>query len=88
MIRFMSSASIMTWAMNEGSKGIHERLQVAREITAVRRAQDLIRDSGLVVQEHSSGNVTRAAEMCDLTRAAFQRIMRSLDLDRSQFTSG
>ncbi len=36
----------------------------------------------------TGGNVTRAAEMCDLTRAAFQRIMRSLDLDRSQFTSG
>ncbi len=33
------------------------------------------------------GNVTRAAEMCGLTRAAFQRIMRSLKLDRSQFTS-
>ncbi len=36
----------------------------------------------------TGGNVTRAAEMCDLTRAAFQRIMRSLDLDRRQFTSG
>jgi len=36
----------------------------------------------------TSGNVTRAAERCGLTRAAFQRIMRSLDLDRSQFTGG
>ncbi len=36
----------------------------------------------------TGGNVTRAAEMCDLTRAAFQRIMRSLDLDRRRFTSG
>ncbi len=32
------------------------------------------------------GNVTRAAEMCGLTRAAFQRIMRSLGLDRRQFS--
>jgi DNA-binding NtrC family response regulator len=32
------------------------------------------------------GNVTHAAEKCGLTRAAFQRIMRSLDLDRSRFT--
>ncbi len=34
----------------------------------------------------TQGNVTRAAEMCGLTRAAFQRIMRSLNLDRDQFT--
>jgi len=33
----------------------------------------------------SEGNVTRAAERCGLTRAAFQRIMRDLQLDRSQF---
>jgi len=33
----------------------------------------------------SGGNVTQAAEMCDLTRAAFQRIMRSLDIDRGEF---
>ncbi len=32
------------------------------------------------------GNVTQAAEMCDLTRAAFQRIMRSLNIDRRQFS--
>jgi len=31
------------------------------------------------------GNVSRAAEMCGLTRAAFQRLMRSLALDRRQF---
>jgi DNA-binding NtrC family response regulator len=31
------------------------------------------------------GNVTQAAEMCDLSRAAFQRIMRSLGVDRHQF---
>ncbi len=35
----------------------------------------------------TEGNVTHAAEKCGLTRAAFQRIMRSLDLDRDQFTS-
>jgi DNA-binding NtrC family response regulator len=35
----------------------------------------------------SEGNVTRAAEKCGLSRAAFQRIMRSLDLQRDQFTS-
>ncbi|MCP4899537.1 MAG: sigma-54-dependent Fis family transcriptional regulator [bacterium] len=34
----------------------------------------------------TGGNVTRAAERCGLTRAAFQRIMRALDLDRSHFT--
>lgn len=33
----------------------------------------------------TGGNVTRAAETCGLTRAAFQRIMRSLDVDRRQF---
>ncbi len=33
------------------------------------------------------GNVTRAAEMCGLTRAAFQRNMRSLGIDRRQFRS-
>jgi DNA-binding NtrC family response regulator len=36
---------------------------------------------------HSGGNVTHAAEKCGLTRAAFQRIMRSLGLDRTSFTS-
>jgi DNA-binding NtrC family response regulator len=35
----------------------------------------------------TEGNVTRAAERCGLTRAAFQRIMRTLGLDRNQFTS-
>jgi DNA-binding NtrC family response regulator len=34
----------------------------------------------------TEGNVTHAAERCGLTRAAFQRIMRALGLDRSQFT--
>jgi DNA-binding NtrC family response regulator len=33
----------------------------------------------------SRGNVTQAAEMCDLSRAAFQRILRQLDLDRNRF---
>ncbi len=33
----------------------------------------------------TEGNVTRAADKCGLTRAAFQRIMRSLQLDRNQF---
>ena len=37
--------------------------------------------------EQAQGNVTHAAEKCGLTRAAFQRIMRALDLDRNQFTS-
>ena len=31
------------------------------------------------------GNVTQAAEMCSLSRAAFQRIMRSLGVERQQF---
>ena len=33
----------------------------------------------------SSGNVSQAARTCGLTRAALQRIMRSLGLDRSSF---
>jgi len=37
--------------------------------------------------ERTGGNVTHASEKCGLTRAAFQRIMRSLGLDRSQFVS-
>ncbi len=36
----------------------------------------------------TGGNVTRAAERCGLTRAAFQRIMRSLDLDRRHYSDG
>ena len=35
----------------------------------------------------TGGNVTHAADRCGLTRAAFQRIMRALDLDRNQFTN-
>ena len=35
----------------------------------------------------TGGNVTHAADKCGLTRAAFQRIMRSLDLDRNQFVT-
>ncbi len=34
-----------------------------------------------------SGNVTHAAERCGLTRAAFQRILRQLDIDRASFAS-
>ena len=33
----------------------------------------------------TGGNVTHAADKCGLTRAAFQRIMRTLQLDRNQF---
>jgi len=33
----------------------------------------------------TDGNVTHAADRCGLTRAAFQRIMRTLDVDRNQF---
>jgi DNA-binding NtrC family response regulator len=32
------------------------------------------------------GNVSHAAERCGLTRAAFQRIMRSLEIDRGEFS--
>jgi DNA-binding NtrC family response regulator len=38
--------------------------------------------------ERSAGNVSRAAEQCGLTRAAFQRIMRDLAIDRGLFTAG
>jgi DNA-binding NtrC family response regulator len=37
--------------------------------------------------ESSAGNVSRAAEQCGLTRAAFQRIMRDLGIDRDAFTT-
>ncbi|RLE17909.1 MAG: sigma-54-dependent Fis family transcriptional regulator [Acidobacteria bacterium] len=36
----------------------------------------------------TGGNVTRAADRCGLTRAALQRIMRSLDLDRRHYSDG
>ncbi|MGE0192987.1 MAG: sigma-54-dependent transcriptional regulator [Planctomycetota bacterium] len=35
----------------------------------------------------SGGNVTRAAESCGMTRAALQRILRALDIDRGAFAS-
>jgi DNA-binding transcriptional LysR family regulator len=35
-----------------------------------------------------AGSVSQAAEMCDLSRAAFQRILRQLDIDRSRFAEG
>ncbi len=35
--------------------------------------------------EAVGGNVSHAAQRCGLTRAAFQRIMRQLDIDRSRF---
>ncbi|MHC4828812.1 MAG: sigma-54-dependent transcriptional regulator [Planctomycetota bacterium] len=35
--------------------------------------------------ESSEGNVSRAAQCCGLTRAAFQKIMRSLSIDRADF---
>ncbi len=34
---------------------------------------------------HAEGNITRAAKACRLTRAAFQRIMRSLNISRNSF---
>ena len=33
----------------------------------------------------AEGNVTRAAQACGMTRAALQRIMRSLDIERETF---
>lgn len=35
--------------------------------------------------EKTGGNVTHAAEKCGLTRAAFQKIMKSLEIDRNLF---
>ncbi len=49
---------------------------------AVRMFQRRYVDTAL---RRSGGNVTQAAEQCGLTRAALQRIMRSLDLDRGPF---
>ena len=34
-----------------------------------------------------SGNVTHAAQTCGMTRAALQRIMRALDIDRTAFAT-
>lgn len=36
--------------------------------------------------ESSGGNVSRAAEQCGMTRAALQRIMRELGIERGEFT--
>ena len=41
----------------------------------------------LAALERSGGNVTRAAEACGLTRAALQRILKDLKIDRSAFRS-
>lgn len=49
---------------------------------AVRVFQRRYIDSAL---RQSGGNITQAAEQCGLTRAALQRIMRSLGLDRESF---
>lgn len=38
--------------------------------------------------ERAQGNVTQAASECGLTRAAFQRILKSLEIDRREFGSG
>jgi DNA-binding NtrC family response regulator len=35
--------------------------------------------------ERTGGNVSQAAERCGLTRAALQRIMRQLGIDREAF---
>lgn len=52
--------------------------QKALEVHRRRAVERALRATG--------GNVTQAAEMCDLSRAAFQRIMRSLGVDRRQFS--
>ena len=39
----------------------------------------------LAALTRSGGNVTHAAEACGLTRAALQRIMRELGIDRDAF---
>jgi DNA-binding NtrC family response regulator len=38
--------------------------------------------------EHAKGNVTQAASACGLTRAAFQRIVKQLGIERTAFAEG
>lgn len=52
---------------------------------AVERFQRLHIERAL---NRAEGNITRAAEAVGLTRAAFQRIMRSLNIDRESFIRG
>ncbi len=35
------------------------------------------------ILQHTNGNISRAAELCGLTRAALQRIMKKLNIDKS-----
>jgi len=38
--------------------------------------------------QHTNGNISRAAELCGLTRAALQRIMKKLNIDRDTLVKG
>jgi transcriptional regulator with PAS, ATPase and Fis domain len=56
----------------------------AAKQNAIRRFQSQYVETAL---RHAEGNISHAATRCGMTRAALQRIMRSLDIDRTRFLS-
>jgi DNA-binding NtrC family response regulator len=68
------------WALPELSAlSYEEGKQEALRIFQLRFIERALSQTG--------GNVTHAADRCGLTRAAFQRIMRALEVDRDRFLS-
>jgi DNA-binding NtrC family response regulator len=68
-----------TWAADEGESAADYE---GGKRQAVERFQ---REFVVRALELTKGNVTHAAERCGLTRAALQRILRQLGIDREQF---
>jgi DNA-binding NtrC family response regulator len=68
-----------TWGAATDDAG--EDYETSKRV-AVERFQ---RDFVVRALERTEGNVTHAAEQCGMTRAALQRILRQLGIDRGQF---
>ncbi len=67
-----------TWSVSDDVSGGYEE--------GKRRALERFQREFVVrALGRTGGNVTRAAEECGLTRAALQRILRQLDIDRAAF---